>query len=240
MNKHLIIDHGNSRLKIGFFTEGKLLNVELLDALQPEALFELTEAFAPEAILYAATSHDDAEMIARLREYATLIVFDTEVALPFAVKYESRATAGADRLANIAAGCVKFGYHPFLIVDLGTCVTYDLYDGEAFIGGAISPGLLMRMKAMEHYTSRLPLVDARKVALTGTRTEDAMRSGGFNGWNFEVKAMIEAYRNERNNLQVALTGGDLSYFDRADKSLIFADPYWTLRGYSEILRFNAH
>lgn len=240
MSTHLVIDHGNTRIKAGFFNEGRLLNVEHYVAAQADTLFEQLDEFPPDAILYAATADDDVALITQFRERATTLVFGTETPLPFKVTYDSRATAGADRLANIAAGYTRFEGQPFLVVDLGTCVTYDLFDGNAFVGGAISPGLLMRMKAMEHFTSRLPLVDARKVPLTGTGTKDALRSGGFNGWNFEVNTMIDAFLDERNDLQVAITGGDLPYFDRANKSLIFADSYWTLRGYSEILRFNAH
>lgn len=240
MSNLLIIDHGNTRIKAGFFRNDQLLHVNQYAALQTDAFIAQVDEFRPDAILYAATSEDDKPLIERLNEMAELFVFSADMLLPFDVRYDSRSTAGADRLANIAAGCAKFGSVPFLVVDLGTCVTYDVFDGKSFVGGAISPGLLMRMKAMEHFTSRLPLVDILKVPLTGTSTADALRSGGLNGWYYEINAMIKAYRNEQNDLQVALTGGDLVHFDSADKSLIFADPYWTLRGFSEILRFNAH
>lgn len=240
MSDHLIIDHGNSRLKVGFFSGESLLNVEQYVAQQVDTLVEQLSEHAPEAMLYAATATNDDHLLERLRQFGKVVIFDHATPLPFAVDYDSRETVGADRLANMAAAHAKYPHKNVLVVDLGTCVTYDVLVDNVFVGGAISPGLLMRMKAMQHFTSRLPLVDARKVDLTGRSTKDALRSGGFNGWNLEVQAMIDAYQNTYAQLEVVLTGGDLVHFDRAAKSRIFADPYWTLKGYSEILRFNAH
>lgn len=240
MSEHLIIDHGNTRVKVGFFSGEHLLNVEHYVAQQVDTLFEQLSERAPDAMLYAATATNDEHLLERLRQFGEVTIFNRSTPLPFSIDYDSRESVGADRLANMAAAQAHYPDRNVLVVDLGTCVTYDLLTDNTFVGGAISPGLLMRMKAMQHFTSRLPLVDARKVDLVGRSTKDALRSGGFNGWNLEVQSMIHAYQNTYAHLEVVLTGGDLTHFDRAAKSRIFADPYWTLKGYSEILRFNAH
>ena len=65
-----------------------------------------------------------------------------------------------------------------------------------------------------------------------------MQSGVVNGTLAEVDGIIDRYRAQFPNLKVALTGGDVSVFEKALKNPIFADPYLVLKGLNSILTFN--
>ncbi|WP_306641839.1 type III pantothenate kinase [Sanyastnella coralliicola] len=240
---NLVIDHGNTRVKLAFFDESNSL-VDLMEIsneanLSIETVEESYSLDDIEHVFYAASGHFNEAFINELKAECNVLVFDAVTPLPIEVHYDSRATVGSDRLANVVMAAVASEGNA-LVVDMGTCVTYDILHENTFIGGAISPGLLMRTKAMNQMTARLPEVDIpEEVALIGDSTQKALQSGTLNGWIQEINAMTQAYEDELGPLFKVFTGGDVVHFDQGAKSPIFADPYWTLKGYHEILRFNA-
>jgi type III pantothenate kinase len=109
-----------------------------------------------------------------------------------------------------------------------------------YLGGAISPGLPMRLKAMNHYTSRLPLIepDMNYEKLTGSSTRESILSGALLGAACEVDDMITRYREKYENLQAVITGGDAAYLCKQLKNRFFAHPTLLLEGLNAILNFN--
>ncbi len=93
---------------------------------------------------------------------------------------------------------------------------------------------------MHAFTARLPeaALDTN-VQLTGHSTLTALQSGAYNGWRAEIQQMVSNYTEQYPGLKIIFTGGDLSHFEAGLKSPIFADPYWTLKGFNQILLFNA-
>lgn len=139
--------------------------------------------------------------------------------VPFPVAYQSRNTLGADRLAAVVGGVTLYPNRNVLVVDAGTCVTYDLFTiGQGYVGGNISPGIKMRLKAMHEMTARLPIVskhgDAPEV---GYDTESAIRAGAIQGLQYEIEGYVSYWRNRFPDLVLLFAGGnsrDLLDFER--------------------------
>lgn len=117
---------------------------------------------------------------------------------------------GADRLAaDIGA---YDGQHALLVVDAGTCVTYDLIIDGHLAGGVISPGIQLRLNAMHDYTAALPQIDHRTAAavpsLMANDTAGCMLSAAIHGVRFEVEGYVRALLAEYPDLDIVLTGGD--------------------------------
>ena len=89
-----------------------------------------------------------------------VLVAGVHLALPIALKYETPETLGTDRLAAALAANVFFPGENTLVISAGTCLTTDFVtDKGEYIGGSIAPGLRMRLRAMHHFTGRLPLIE---------------------------------------------------------------------------------
>lgn len=236
-----IVDQGNTRIKVAVFKDNHLQTVlPFMPDEEHKILFTLREA-DPANVLYAASGKWDSSLLNNIKKQFSVVAFDESLRLPFEVQYDSRKTVGTDRLANAAMAQAKFPSQNTLVIDMGTCITYDLFVENVFLGGAISPGLLMRTKAMNSFTARLPEVDIKgPIALLGTSTTQALQSGTLHGWLAEIQQMVAQFKQNYVGLTAVFTGGDLNYFEAGLKSPIFADPYWTLKGFNQILKFNAH
>ena len=144
----------------------------------------------------------------------------------------------------LAVASAVAGLYPgedVLCIVFGSCVTYNVVDARArFLGGAISPGLNMRLRAMHRFTEALPLVDIRQERDTETinNTETALYSGALDGLRYEVEGYISRYRKRFPNLRVVLTGGNSGYFEKSLNYVIFAHQNLVLTGLNEILDLN--
>lgn len=239
----VIIELGNTAAKIALCEGGVIRSVERLPTLPPEGLLEAAQKWADraEAIVLAASGLEPVGLVDALDLIRPTLRITTALPTPLISDYQTIETLGVDRFANAVMACTAHPTAPTLVIDLGTCVTYDLTVGCRYQGGAITPGLHMRTKAMHHFTARLPEVEINtQTALTGDSTVASLQAGTLHGWRAEINGMIEAYRKNQPNLTVIFTGGDLPYFEAVAKSGIFADPFWTLKGYYQIYRLHAH
>jgi type III pantothenate kinase len=159
---------------------------------------------------------------------------------PLRSTYASPLTLGADRLANSVGALVHLPGRPVLAIDAGTCITYDLIEKDGtYMGGAISPGLRMRAKALHAYSARLPMVDpGPRPASLGNDTRSSIAAGMHHGILGEVQGFIRDYAHDRPDLAVVLTGGDALWIAAGLKNGIFAHPLLTLDGLHAILVHN--
>ena len=161
-----------------------------------------------------------------------LVVLSSEMEMPFKTLYKTRNTLGADRLALVAGAVFVFSSKPVLVIDAGTCITFDFVDSKTkHLGGSISPGLQMRLNALSNQTSALPpvmLSDPQD--LIGDSTEESILSGVVNGAIKEIDGTIGAYKKRYPDLTAVITGGDLGFFDKKLKNSIFADEDILLKG----------
>lgn len=168
-----------------------------------------------------------------------LLWLDSQTPLPIPTTFPPEM--GSDRIAAIVgAMCLKPGV-PLLIVDAGTCVTYEFIDDQGcYLGGNIAPGLRLRMLAMHEHTALLPLVEVRgELTEIGYDTETAMRAGAVLGLQHEIEGYIRHYRAKHPTLQVFLTGGDEFHYEDDIQSIIQSDHHLVPRGLWNILEYNS-
>ncbi|MBS4012256.1 MAG: type III pantothenate kinase [Bacteroidetes bacterium] len=171
-----------------------------------------------------------------------IINFSYKTPTPLNLKYESLETLGTDRLAAAVGGSFLFLGNEVLVVNAGTCITYEFIDKDKnYLGGAISPGLMMRFKALNTFTGKLPLITQSTVKpnITGTNTVECLSSGVINGICFEIDSMIDSYCKSYPEIKIVFSGGDVFYFDKMLKSKIFATENLVSYGLNQILLYNA-
>ncbi len=239
---NLAIDVGNTLVKFGVFASGKM---EFKEKVQKDAFAEtlknLSKTFpAINNVIVASVGRLSAYQISLLEDLYPVLTLTSRSKLPFKNNYGTPQTLGVDRIALVAAAAHQFPGQNVLIIDAGTCITYDFLTMEKeYLGGAIAPGILMRYQSLHNYTAKLPLLEIKTPeSLVGTDTETSLHSGVVNGILFEMDGFIDAYKNKFGNLTVILTGGDAHFLRASIKNDIFANPNFLLEGLNHILEFN--
>ena len=230
-----IIDAGNSRIKLGVCKKGEIVSLSSFNSLA--LLKKELEPNIPIALSSVLNSNFKEDFTKVLNP---IFWVSHQVKLPFKINYLSPSTLGIDRICNVAAISKINPFTPRLVIDIGTCIKFDFLNAEnEYEGGSISPGLLLRFKALNLFTNNLPLYEAsNEVSLIGNSTESAIQSGVQNGMNAEIIGLILEYKAKYTDLNVFVTGGDAHYFDLAQKNVIFADENLTLKGILEIYLLN--
>ena len=144
-----------------------------------------------------------------------------------------------DRLAGIVGSYSLFPNKDILLIDTGTCITYDYYIKGEYIGGRISPGLKMRYDALHSFTNKLPHISLNSEHYNfGNDTVTSIISGVQVGTIDEMDSAIDFFKRKNNKSIVILCGGDYNFFDKNLKNSIFADPFIVNKGLNKIIEFN--
>lgn len=238
----LIIDIGNSSAKVALF-EGDIL-AEYIHAEHHELLYLLVEKARDTSITGAIVSSVIPLGEAIEEAIASLpfpcLRMSAKLKMPFRIAYKTPATLGPDRLAAVAEACMQQPGRDLLVIDSGTAITYDLVTADGlYVGGNISPGIGMRLKALHHYTGKLPLVDkdGDRVDI-GDTTETAIREGVLQGVDYEIDGYVRSYTLKYPELLVFLTGGNAFLLDNRLKNRTFADNLLVVKGLNRILILN--
>lgn len=242
MNARLAIDIGNTRTKFAVFDNRTILQASSLANEALELNDEIIKDFNVSSLIVSSVNAE-AEMLLKLNLiHQPKISLNHTTALPITLAYESPETLGKDRIAAVVGAQYEFPRHNVLVIDAGTCVTYDFLTAEGvYLGGAISPGVQLRLKSMNSYTSKLPLLKWTgddKPQNIGRTTITSMLSGVINGLIAEMIGFISNYEKQYKSLKIVLTGGDANFFVKELKNGIFADPNLVLKGLNEILIYN--
>ena len=238
----LVIDLGNTNKKLAVFENGSLKSLTIMPVFNLRSLksFIREHPGITHCILSSVILHPES-CISFLKENFFFIELDEHTAIPIKNRYKTPESLGKDRLAAAVAGHHRFRNEPVLVVNAGSCITYDFISaGGEYLGGSISPGIQMRLRALHTFTGKLPLISGKNRAkLTGTTTAEAILSGVINGTLAEVEGIITRYLQKHSNLRVILSGGDLNYFDKRLKIRTFAVPNIVIEGLYLILELNA-
>jgi type III pantothenate kinase len=242
MSVNLCIDWGNTNVKAAIFDNDILKSQYAFSGeVALEKVSGLMDSYkAEKAILCSVTDHND-ELIHLIKSrIRSMVMLDGYTRTPINNAYLSAATLGPDRLAMVCGAFAASPDKTNLVIGAGTCVTYNLLQkNKTFRGGAISPGLHMRLKAMNAFTDKLPEVELNgDLLLLGYDTETCMRSGAVYGMAAEIDGMISAYAAQYPDFNAILTGGDAPFLATKIKSKIFADPDVLLKGLNLILNYN--
>lgn len=236
----LCLDFGNTRKKAAIFNRSKLKECVTITEDPLASIQSLVENFKPDkSILSSVIIHDPAieVLLASQTRFHKLGHLSK---LPFTTPVGKPETIGADRLALAAASVKFFPGKNSLVIALGSCVTYNFINKYSeFLGGIISPGVEMRLKSMNQFTAKLPLVAVDSdVPLIGYDTRTNLLAGAVLGVAKEIDGFIDSYKERYRNFNVLLTGGDLVYLAPHLKSKIFADPELIFKGLYAISEVN--
>ncbi|MBS1559598.1 MAG: type III pantothenate kinase [Bacteroidetes bacterium] len=234
---NLVVDSGNSRLKAGLFIGGNLQEKFLFSAEQE--LFSFLAHHPVESAIVSAVKFSAEEILKRITADKKYLLNHT-LPLPVKISYQTPETLGVDRIAAACGAITIFSHQDCLAIDAGTCITYEFVNRHnTYLGGGISPGLHLRLKAMHTFTERLPLPSLKEtVELIGQNTESCMQSGVLHGTIAEIEGMILKYKEKYPDLKVILCGGDTNFFENKLKQPIFAAPDLVLVGLNRILLHN--
>lgn len=241
---HLVIDQGNTTIKAALFSgEGNPDRIERIPRLTRSYIDKLLARNPVSGCIYSSVAHADVEMADYLQSLIPHFFFFTpDTALPVTIDYRTPRTLGSDRIAAAVGAHAAMPDKDILVVDAGTCITYDIITADGhFLGGNIAPGIKMRLRAMHKYTEKLPLVEKNgDTPLIGYDTETAMRSGAIFGVCNEIEGYISHLRQEYPGLLIFLTGGDAFLLADKLKTAIFVDDCIVLKGLNRILHHNVH
>jgi type III pantothenate kinase len=237
---NLVIDIGNTRTKVFIF---KGDNPVADASYQSLAIQDLKKLFARHAIKSSILSSVVAKksvVTSFLKKNSAFIELNVTTPLPIKNRYKTPATLGNDRIANAAGAAKIFPGKNCLVIDCGTCVKYDFVNTKKeYLGGAISPGLMMRYNALHEFTAQLPrLKPSTQVKMIGGTTKESMISGVQLGMQNEMEGYILRYLKKYKTLKVIISGGDAGCFAHLLNFPIFAAPKLTSTGLNEILQYN--
>ncbi|MFP4555947.1 MAG: type III pantothenate kinase [Bacteroidales bacterium] len=236
---NLVIDVGNTLTKLAVFKgnelvkEDKVGSVCLQDIQQMVSDYKVKNAIISSVATIPTDCHD------YLESNVSLVQFTSTMPMPIKNLYKTPQTLGPDRVAAAVAANMLYPNSNVLVVDSGTALTYDVITANAeYLGGAISLGISMRFKALNTFTSKLPLLNiTNNYPIIGSSTNDSILSGVLNGVVNEVDAYIGAIKREYHQLKIVFTGGDAFFFDKKLKNSIFVHPNLVLIGLNRILNY---
>jgi len=240
---NLILDLGNTNKKIALFKNGELVDLQQFPLLKLKIIRDFIKLYPgiENCILSSVIPHRSA--IDRfLSSNFNFFELDEKTPVPLNNRYRTPKTLGKDRLAAAVAGNNLFPGKHVLVINTGTCITYDFVnENNEYLGGSISPGILMRFHALHTFTGKLPLVSFHDQEIfTGTDTRESILSGVLTGAVAEIEGITARYQQKYPDLKVLLSGGDQKYFDKRLKISIFALPNIVIHGLQQILAFNVN
>jgi type III pantothenate kinase len=239
---NLIIDIGNSYIKIFVFDTNKLIHFQQIKSNEKSQNFEyIKNLHNIKHAIISSVGNISTELISILKNLSIdFIILDHLTPIPVKNLYKTPETLGKDRLAAIVGAYNIYKHQNVLAIDAGTAIKFDLINKEAeYLGGNISPGLEMRFKALNTFTQKLPLLEKKEIgSFIGKSTEEAIILGVQNGMVFEIEAYINKLQDDYVDLKVILTGGDTFFFEHKLKNTIFAEPNLVAIGLNYILHYN--
>lgn len=235
---NVAIDSGNTYAKVGWFEDDQLIRFQKR-LLWDDMIREVRNS-NPQKIVFSSVSYGLETLTKDLDLEVPILNLSSDTPLPIGKQYKTPETLGADRLAAAAGAHWLYPNQDLVVIDMGTCITYDFVTKEGnFEGGLISPGVKMRFAALHSFTKRLPhLEPIMTPVFTGKSTKECIESGVMNGVLAEIEGIIERYRHISPTLCVVLCGGDVPFFESSLKQPIFAVPELVLIGLNRILTYN--
>ncbi|MDP4266773.1 MAG: type III pantothenate kinase [Bacteroidota bacterium] len=240
---NIVLDFGNSLLKVGTFYKRKLTAYEVFKVFDRDEIDRLIKENQIESGIISSVVSipgSDIEFLRKKLKY--FVELSEKIQLPITIKYSTPETLGKDRLAGAVGGEYIFPGKNLLIIDAGTCIKFDFVNNrKQYIGGAISPGISIRFLALNKFTDKLPLIEPDYISipgLIGNSTEESILSGIINGVGAEVNGIIRKYEKIYPDLKVILSGGDSEFISKFVEREFVIEPDLVLKGLNLILEYN--
>ena len=148
------------------------------------------------------------------------------------IYYDNPREVGADRIVNAVAGYEKYK-KDLIIVDFGTATTFDYVSEKGeYMGGCISPGIMISSDALFERAAKLPRVELSKPkSIVAKDTVSSMQAGIMYGYAGLVDGICDRIKAEvKSNPLVVATGGLAKIVAPETKSIEVVDEMLTLEG----------
>lgn len=236
------IDVGNTNIKVAVFEQVDLIEKFVFQKKDLENNFEkILKKYSncTNAVLSSVGKLDEIEIL-WLKKHLNLLEISHASVFPFQNLYGTPKTLGVDRMVLAAGAVLLYPNQNVLIIDAGTCVTYDFVtDNKEYLGGAISPGLRLRYESLHNFTAKLPSLSKKQPEnFIGNNTEEAIHSGVVNGLCYEVEGFVSEYSVKNEQFTIILTGGDANFLANRLKSVIFADENFLLKSLQQLYTYS--
>ena len=238
---NLVIDIGNTAVKVYLFKNNEIIKREVLSE---NALIQYLKLIAIDDIrniICSSVTKSYKDQLSKIFKNSNYFDFsDNNLKIPFTNNYETKKSLGQDRIGLISSAVLKFQDQNSLVIDMGTCITYDFIDSQnIYHGGAISPGIRMRYSSFSNYTSNLPLLKYQDITkIIGANTEESLHIGVNNGIVGEINQYINSLKKSHSKFNVIITGGDSIFLLNKIKNAIFADQDFLASGLNYIIKLN--
>ena len=238
----LTIDVGNTNIKVAVFKQVNLIEKFVFQKNVLKNNFKNILKKYPnctKAVLSSVGKLDENDIL-WLKSYLNLLEIGHDSVFPFINLYGSPKTLGIDRMVLAAGAVLLYPNQNTLIIDAGTCVTYDFVtSSNEYLGGAISPGLRLRYESLHNFTAKLPLLTKKAPEnFIGNTTDEAIHSGVVNGLCNEIEGFVSEYSVKNEQFTIILTGGDANFLANRLKSIIFADENFLLKGLQQLYTYS--
>lgn len=234
-------DLGNTRAKLAIFDDGIFVEEVVMQDSTLASFQKVVQQYAPTYSILSSVIHHDIAIESYLSAETKFHKIGFESIKPCnGTTIKASKTVGADRWSLLSGAAIQYPEKHCLIIGLGTCITYNFLNrfGQ-FLGGSISPGLMMRFKAMNDYTALLPIVEpVWNFPLIGYDTETNLLSGVILGMSKEIDGIIDSYRELYADLHVLLTGGNMEFFTPHLKNKVVSDAMLMYKGIYAIGKLN--
>lgn len=238
----LAVDVGNTLIKCAVFEHNTILE---LFHTKPKAIVEkinfiLSQYPKIDVLAVSSVGNLDKKTFDSFKNKVKVYEISRQNSFPFQNLYSTPETLGLDRMVLAAGAVLKYPHQNRLVIDAGTCITYDfINDQDQYLGGAISPGIRLRYESLHHFTAKLPLLAKKQPENTiGNSTDESIHSGVVNGIANEINGFIEAYQSEYAKFIIILTGGDADFLAKQLKNTIFANSNFLLESLNQTFQYN--
>jgi type III pantothenate kinase len=237
---NFVIDIGNTQTKVAIFNGNEIVHFSKHNTLSEAIVQEIVKLHKPSRAIFSSVGICPEGIENWLSSIDRVLEFKSTTPIPLKNSYTTTETLGSDRLAAAVGANLLYEGRNVLAIGCGTAITYDFVTAAGeYIGGAISPGIGIRFKALNEFTAKLPLVEIdEKFPILATTTKDSILSGVLNGTTHELDGYIDALHQNFSDFEVILTGGDANFFVGKLKNAIFVLPNLVLIGLNRISNYN--
>jgi type III pantothenate kinase len=246
----LAVDIGNTRIKVAVFEGTTLLDQYYFnnEELRNQLNFILNKYEKVSDLVVSAVGNIRKEVFSQFETQVKIHFISSDFPFPFTNRYSTPNTLGIDRMVLASGAVLKYPNQNRLIIDAGTCITYDFIDeNDNYLGGAISPGIRLRFESLHNYTAKLPLLtfeslkgkdsEFEKIPFIGNSTFESINSGVINGVINEIEGFISQYEAVYPKFIIILTGGDVEFLAKRLKNTIFANSNFLLESLNQTFQY---
>ena len=237
----LTVDIGNTRIKGAVFEQYTLVEFFVFEVEELRKKIENILKKYPNLkhLVVSSVGNLEKELFLAFESKLKVHFVSHKDTFPFINKYATPTTLGIDRMVLAAGATLQFPGQNRLVIDAGTCVTYDCVDADDnYLGGAISPGIRLRYESLHNYTAKLPLLTmGNPKTFIGDSTVNAIHSGVVNGLVYEIDGFIEEFKAKYSKFIIILTGGDADFLAKRLKNTIFANSNFLLESLNQTFQY---